>query len=163
MSQLHRLVLAVWLCAGMAASLPAAAQETAKPSPDNFFGQIGRWFGSVGDQLRNAGRGVDNFGREAGVAARTTANAAGDAATAVVRIPETRVVAGHEACAIADNGAPDCRSAADRLCKSKGMKAGRSLDITAAEDCPVRVMLGERDAQPGECRNITFVSRALCQ
>jgi hypothetical protein len=162
MSHLRRLTMAVWLCAGMAASLPAAAQES-KPAPGGLFGQIGRWFDSVGDQLRDAGRGVDNFGREAGTAARTTANAAGDAATAVVRIPETRVVAGHEACAIADNGAPDCRSAADRLCKSKGMKAGRSLDITAAEDCPMRVTLGEREAQPGECKNITFVSRALCQ
>jgi len=146
----------------------AVAQTAEQPaSNSSVLGKIGRWFDrsitSIGDQFRNAGKNVDNFNREAGVAARATADVATGAADVVAKIPKTRIVSGHQTCAIADNGAPDCRSAAEHLCKAQGMASGKSLDITAAEECPVRVMAGARQAQPGECKNVTFVTRAVCQ
>jgi hypothetical protein len=145
---------------------PAAAQTADQRAPANssVLGKIGHWFSqsftAVGDQFKSARKNVDSFNQEA---ARTTADAAAGAADAVAKIPKTRIVSGHQNCAIAENGAPDCRSAAERLCKAQGMASGKSLDITAAEECPLRVMAGAREAQAGECKNVTFVTRAVCQ
>ena len=78
------------------------------------------------------------------------------------RLPGARVVKGHQVCTTAANGAPDCVAAATTLCKAKGFGSGRSIDITAAEECPTAVMLGRREAGPGECRPVTFVTSAFC-
>ena len=43
------------------------------------------------------------------------------------------MVTGRMACAVAANGAPDCKAGADRLCQSKGYKEGKSLDSDAVE------------------------------
>ena len=169
MSRLRVLAVALCMAVAMAASGPAAAQSSDQKQSENssVLGKIGRWFEqsvtSIDDQFRSARKTVDNLDQDARTAARATADAAASAADAVARIPKTRIVSGHQNCAIADNGAPDCRSAAEHLCKAQGMASGKSLDITAAEECPVRVMAGAREAQPGECKNVTFVSRALCQ
>ena len=81
----------------------------------------------------------------------------------MARLPTARVVKGHQNCVIAANGAPDCGVAAAALCKAKGFNGGRSVDITSAEECPAPVMLGRREAKPGECRTVTFVTSAFCQ
>jgi hypothetical protein len=162
-------------CAGLlAASVAfAGAQEQQRqkagepPPPSGMFESVGRWFdeawSSIGSNFSSARSRVDNFGDEAGEAARATANAAKDAATAVTRLPGARVVKGHQNCATAANGAPDCVVAANAMCKAKGFNAGRSVDITSAEECPAPVMLGRREAKPGECRTVTFVTSAFCQ
>ncbi len=135
--------------------------------PSNPLGAIGRWFeegfAKLGSGFKDARGGVDNFNREAGIAARSTADAAKDAADAVVKLPSARVITGHQTCPAAPNGAPDCVAAATALCKAKGFSGGKSADMTAAEECPAQVMLGRRAAEPGECRTVTFVTRALCQ
>jgi hypothetical protein len=144
----------------MLISALADAQDSAPASkpPENpgFFGSIANWFGTT---FKDAGKGVANFGREAGIAAKTTVDTAKDAAGAVVRIPGVRVMTGHEKCQNAPNGAPDCRSAAITLCKAKGFDSGKSMDMTTAEVCPASALLSGR----GECKDETFVSRALCQ
>jgi hypothetical protein len=161
----------IWLCvAGLALALAgtaAIAQETkqdAKKDSD-VFRDIGRWFDrsmtSIGDQFRDAGKGIDNFNQEAGVAAKSTAGAAADAAGAVARLPNTRMVSGRQDCPISDNGSPDCSAAANRLCQVKGMKSGTSLEVTSARDCPTRALF-ERGAR-AQCRDVTFVTRAMCQ
>lgn len=157
----------------MLAAADAAAQGTVTPSPPpqteespDFFSRIFHWFGRQADNfnsnLKDAGSQVNNFGREAGIAARSTVDAAKDAAGAVVRIPNTRVINGHEKCAVAPNGAPDCVTAANKICKAKGFESGKSLDMTTAEVCPPKVLLSGRNS-PSECHDETFVSRALCQ
>ena len=155
----------------MMASALALAQErpAAAPKPNDepgFFDGIGRWFDEQAAKFKStfsdAGRGVENFGHEAGVAAKTTARGAKDAADAVARIPQARVVAGHEKCRIAPNGAPDCVSAANAMCKANGFDSGKSLDMTTAEVCPPKVLMSGRSSGP-ECRDETFVSRVLCQ
>lgn len=161
------------LCAGLlcASAMFAGAQEQHRPKPDQppggVFESVGRWFddtlSSIGSNFSSAGSRVGNFSNEAGEAARATANAAKDAAGAVARLPGARVVKGHQNCAVAANGAPDCVSAANALCKATGFNYGKSVDITSAEECPAPVMLGRREAKPGECRTVTFITSAFCQ
>lgn len=154
----------------MLMSAIAAAQDVSdapRPREDlGFFGNIGRWFNEQAEKFnatfRDAGKGVENFGREAGVAAKTTVDTAKDAADAVARIPNTRVVVGHEKCKNAPNGAPDCLAAAHSVCKAKGFVSGKSVDMTTAEVCPPKVLLSGRTSG-SECRTETFVSRVICQ
>ena len=120
------------------------ARRGRKPREDlGFFGNIGRWFDEQADNVnstfKDAGKKVENFGREAGVAAKTTVESAKDAADAVARIPNARVVIGHEKCKNAPNGAPDCVAAANAVCKAKGFESGKSVDMTTAEVCPPKV------------------------
>ncbi len=140
--------------------ISAAAQDGGRPREEpGLFEGIARWFDET---FSGAGRQVENFGNEAGIAAKTTVNSARDAAGAVARIPAVRVMSGHAKCITAPNGAPDCVAAADALCRAKGFESGKSLDMTTAEVCPAKVMLSGRSA-PGQCKDETFVSRALCQ
>jgi hypothetical protein len=139
---------------------PALAQNTAQPAqPQGFFATIGHWFDQTSDKMRQH---FQNFGHEAGVAAKSTVDTAKDAATAVGQLSTARVVAGHEKCLNAPNGAPNCVVAADAICKGKGFKSGKSVDMTTAEVCPAQVYLSGQNSGPG-CHTVTFVSRALCQ
>ena len=148
----------------------AVAQEGAsapKPNEDTgFFGAIGRWFDQQADKMNStfgdARKKIENLGHEAGLAAKSTAAGAKDAADAVARIPSARVVTGHEKCVNAPNGAPDCVAAAAAMCKTKGFESGKSMDMTTALVCPPKVLLSGRNSGP-ECHDETFVSRALCQ
>ena len=160
----HILARAFALAAALAFSASlAAAQEAAPPKSDGgFIDTVSRWFseqaGHVSSTFKGAGKEVEKFGDKAG----DTVNGAKGAADAVVRIPGTRVVSGHQKCALAPNGAPDCNSAADAMCKTRGLASGKSLDMTTAEVCPPEVYLAGRRTGPG-CTTDTFVSRALCQ
>jgi hypothetical protein len=73
------------------------------------------------------------------------------------------MVSGRAGCLVAANGAPDCKSGADRLCQSKGYKEGKSLDTDAAEKCSPKVYLPGYKRQPGDCKTENYVTRALCQ
>jgi len=151
-------------------SMLAAAQEGSSAPKTNeetgFFATISRWFdqqaANMNSTFMDARKKFDNFGREAVVVAKTTIDGAKDAAGAVARIHNTRVIAGHEKCKNAPNGAPDCVAAANSMCKAKGFDLGRSLDMTTHEVCPPKVLLSGRSSGP-ECTNETFVSRVLCQ
>lgn len=145
----------------------AAAQEAApKPENEGFLSSVGRWFEqqgqNIGSTFKDAGQKFENFGQEAGVAAKTTAEGAKDAAGAVARIPNARVVTGHEKCRNAPNGAPDCVAAAVAICKAKGFDTGKSMDMTTSLVCPPKVLMSGR-AGGSECHDETFVSRAFCQ
>lgn len=155
-----------------AQSKPSQNKEAGDESTAvRIFGTVGRWFddtlSSIGSGFRGARSTVGNLGEEAGQAARATAtataNVARDAADSVSRLPGARVVRGRQNCTIAANGAPDCVAAANALCKAKGFGSGRSVDVTSAEECPAAVMLGHRQAKPGECRSVTFITSAFCQ
>jgi hypothetical protein len=149
----------------------AIAQDQAAPSQkpqqsEGFFGSVGRWLeeqtANMGASFNDARKRVEGLSNAAGDAAKTTVEGAKDAADAVVRIPTTRAISGHEKCQLAPNGAPDCVAAANTICKAKGFGSGKSLDMTTAEVCPVKVYMSGRSTGP-ECTTDTFVSRALCQ
>ena len=158
---------ALVLTAALAAAQEAGQRPGAKVQEERgFFGSIVRWFdeqaASINSTFKDARTRFEKFGHEATVAAKTTANTAKDAADAVARIPNARVVTGHEKCAMAPNGAPDCVLAANTMCKAKGFEFGKSVDMTTAENCPTRVWVSGRKSA-GDCTTETFVSRALCQ
>lgn len=87
-----------------------------------------------------------------------------DAGDNLSRLSKQEVVSGRVKCPLAANGAPDCKSAANRLCAASGFKEGKSLDSDSAEDCPASVLLSDKSPPaPAECRVENFVIRALCQ
>ena len=73
------------------------------------------------------------------------------------------MVTGRMACVVASNGAPDCKTGADRLCQSKGYKEGKSLDTDAAEKCSPKAYIPGRKREPGDCKTENYVIKALCQ
>jgi hypothetical protein len=166
--------LLAFLCAGallLTAALALAqdggrANARAKAEHSSILSDIANWFDrqatKISSGFKDAGSQVTNFGHEAGIAAKTTAEGAKEAADAVARIPAARVVSGHQKCTLAPNGAPDCLAAANAICTAKGFQSGKSVDMTTAEVCPAQVYLSGRNSGPG-CRTETFVSRALCQ
>lgn len=151
---------------------PPAAPEQAQPVPGpppatGVIGAIGRL---IDQSITSMGAGVDAGVRGAGETLGATTNAAGDiakgvtdAAGTVARLPATNIVAGHELCTAAPNGAPDCTGATVALCKSKGFQRGNSLDITSAFKCPAQMWREGRAPNDRECKDESFVSRAICQ
>src|SRR4029077_10165171 len=116
-------------CASVVAfAITASAQDAARHGPQsppaNFdlFGAIGRWidesFAKLDSNLQDTRKNIDHLTRDAAVAARTTADVAKEAADAMVSLPNTRVISGHQNCPLASNGAPNCIDAAIVLCKS---------------------------------------------
>jgi hypothetical protein len=160
------LATAIVLSSALAAAQDAAKTSAPPPEPQGFFAKLGRWFDQSADTfnagVRNMRERFQDFGHEAGVAARTTVDNTKAAADAVARLPNTRVLRGHEKCKVAPNGAPDCVAAAVAMCKTKGFEGGSSLDMTTAEVCPPQVYLSGRTSGEG-CHTETFVSRVLCQ
>lgn len=73
------------------------------------------------------------------------------------------MVTGRAACVLASNGAADCKLGADLLCRSKGFKEGKSIDIVASEKCSPLVYLPGHKRGPNDCKTENFVTRALCQ
>jgi len=73
------------------------------------------------------------------------------------------IVKGRQVCPVAANGAPDCKTASDRLCQSKGFKEGKSMDTDAAQTCSAKAMMPGRKQEEGDCRTDNYVTRALCQ
>jgi hypothetical protein len=158
-------------------SVEIAPAESERVSSPGLFERMGRWLDrsarNFGDQLRGAKARVDDLNERAAAnnkemseraaeVGKSAADATLGAVEAVARLPGTRVMSGRERCAVAPNGAPDCIVAADALCRKHGFTSGKSIDFTSAEECAPRVLLGDRPAE-GECRTVTFISRAMCQ
>ncbi len=69
------------------------------------------------------------------------------------------MVSGRTLCPAAANGAPDCKAAADQLCKGNGFREGRGVDIESAQKCSAKAYFSGRTA----CQTEYFVTRAVCQ
>lgn len=89
----------------------------------------------------------------------SSAKKATDSLSRIAPLSGQSVVVGRTLCIVASNGAPDCKSASDQLCREKGYKEGRSLDIEAAQKCSAKAYF----AGGGACRTENFVTRAVCQ
>lgn len=144
---------------------PAAepAQPEASPSRrPGLIDAIGDLFDKSGDMLslKGAQQAIGDLNRKAGEVTRDAAKSAADNLT---RIPGARMASGRTRCVDASNGAPDCATAANALCKSKGFSSGSSVATESGERCPARVYLTGRPAKPGECKMETFVTSAMCQ
>jgi len=144
-------------------STPTQGGTRLLPTPQETFGAIGKF---IDQSISSVGAGVKGAGETIGAttsAAGGLAKGVTDAAGTVARLPATNVVAGHELCAVAPNGAPDCEGASLALCKSKGFARGQSVDITSSYKCPAQLWREGRAPNPQECRDESFVSKAVCQ
>jgi hypothetical protein len=154
---------------------PASADVPAPPQPHGFFDAFGNW---VQQGVANVGAGfgamVGAVGEQAGQVAKGAADAASstakgaadvarDTATSVTKLPVTGVIGGRERCILAPNGAPDCRVAAEALCRAKGYVGGTSVDFETIEKCPPPYRVSSRNTPEGVCTMEHFVTRALCQ
>ena len=116
-------------------------------------------FGGARQSIDEINRNAANTGKNIGDAAAEV----GKTAAGVVVAPlNTRLVSGRERCGLAPNGAPDCNTAANALCKKHGFTTGKSVDFTSAEQCSPTVLLSGRQNAPA-CTTVTFISRAICQ
>ncbi len=138
----------------------ATAQAPAAKKQPGFFEELGRWFEKSTEEFnanwKKAGRSLSEFGDNAGSAAK-------GATEAMIKLSSTRVVVGNERCELAPNGSPDCRKAAEAVCRAKGFATGQSLDTQSARKCPASVWLSGRAPNDRECAVETFVTRAACQ
>ncbi len=160
-----------------AAAAPAAPPPAAANRP-GFLHELGSWWnGSIayfGAKLKDARGKFEDFGKTSKEAAKGAATAtqqavksavdvSKDAASTVVRLPNTRLVEMRERCDKAPNGAPDCAAAATAGCRAKGFSGGKSLDVTTAENCPAQTLLSGSKPAEVECPVETVVTRAVCQ
>jgi hypothetical protein len=143
-----------------APSVPAAneAVPPADAPPHENLGlinEIGKMFDKL-PTLKSPGETIDDLNARAKDAAK-------GASDTLSRITTSSMVTGRMTCPLSANGAPDCKSASDKLCQSKGFKQGKSLLTDSAETCSAKVLIPGRARKPGDCRTDTFVTRALCQ
>lgn len=119
------------------------------------------------DAASNAARNTADAAKGAAEASQGVANAMGsvarDTAGALSRLPAARIAVGRERCGIAPNGAPDCRFAAQALCRAKGYGGGNSVDVETAESCPPDASLARWRGETVTCATENYVTRSLCQ
>jgi len=182
------LVAGLMMLAPLAWAQDAAPPPAPPQQKPGVFESIGRWFDNgassfrdhlrgakrkidelgdgaaannkaISDQAAKMGQGAADVGKGAADATISAMDATKNAVGAVAKLPIARMMSGRERCIAAPNGAPDCVSAAEALCRKHGFTSGKSMDFTSAEECPVRTLLGQTD----ECTTVTFISRAMCQ
>jgi hypothetical protein len=144
---------------------PASGAPAPTPAdPPGLFGAIGRWLDEkvtmAAAGLKGAQESIDEANRRARDAGKDVMQ---DTATAITRLPQTRIVRGRELCAVVQNGAPDCGAASIAVCRSKGFKTGQSLDVQSVDICPAKVWRSGRKPNPEECTVDTFVTGVVCQ
>jgi len=162
---------------------PASPAPSASPPQPGVFETIGRWVdqgtNAFQDHLRGAKRSIDDLGDQATAnnkgfsdqaakvgqgavdVTKGAVDATASAVGAVAKLPTARLLSGRERCTLAPNGAPDCVTAAEALCRKHGFSSGKSMDFTSAEECPASTLLGQTSRD--ECTTVTFISRAMCQ
>ena len=173
-------IVPAWADDGQTAA-PAPGTLPAQPAPANkpgFLHQLEVWwndsFGDFNAKMKSAKDKLDDYNKQQDKTAKETsaateqalkdaAQVTKDAATAVVKLPITRVFEFHDRCQIAGNGAPDCQTTATNACRTKGFDSGQPLDISTSQECPARVMLSGRPPVEGECKDVTVILRAVCR
>jgi hypothetical protein len=143
------------------------ADAPVRPNP-GLVDEIGKILSNSASGIASTFKGsrdaIQDFNSRASGAAADGLSRARDTATdGLSRIAPQTVVTGHAVCPVAANGAPDCAAASIALCKTKGYKEGKSLDVVSAEKCAASTYLSGRTGAPGECKTENFVTRAVCQ
>ena len=157
---------------------PSAAPQAQPEKKPGAMEAFGKWFDESAAGMRKGfddmWKGSTAAGNAAGDAAKGTADVAGamvkgtvDAAKgtadALGKFGASRVVNGRARCAIAPNGAPDCKVAAVTICKAAGYVSGDSVDYETADSCPIAAYVNGRKPATGECPIEHTVTRAMCQ
>jgi hypothetical protein len=153
---------------------PNAASASPAENP-GIVGTFGTW---MQQGVTSMSSGFDAMAKGAADAASTMAKGAADVATGaasvakdaagvavdgVTKLPVSGFASGHEQCTLAANGAPDCRAAAENLCRTRGFATGTSVDYVTSEKCPPAYRLSSRERPEGICPMDHFVTRAMCR
>jgi hypothetical protein len=137
-------------------STPPQAEPPPPQQSPGLFNEMGKMFEkslSVLPTLKSPADTIDDLNARAKDAADSLSHLARPA----------NMVTGRTACLVAANGAPDCKTGADRLCQTKGFKEGKSLTTDSAETCSPKVLIPGRARKPDDCRTDNYVTAALCQ
>ena len=138
---------------------PPSAPPKREDDP-GVFNEIGKMFEkslSIFPPLKSPGETIDDWNARAKDATK-------DAADTLSRLAEpSSVVTGRMMCPVSTNGAPDCKTASDKLCRSKGFKEGKNLTTDSVESCSAKVLIPGRIRKPDDCRTDNYVTRALCK
>jgi hypothetical protein len=159
--------------AAPAKSAPAAG-DAVNSAVDATKGAAASATDAVKGAATNAGDAVKGAATTAGDAVKGAASNAGDAvkgafeatknaATTIVKLPNTRVVDIRETCAKAPNGASDCTEAANVGCRGKGFSGGKVLEVRTAQSCDLKPLQPGNVSNPLACGQETTVIRAVCQ
>ena len=142
---------------------PQAAPQPAERSNPGLVEEIGKLLKDSATGLKDSATGLTSklpSARDTLEGINNTAKGATDSLTRLTPpISGQTVVSGRSICPLAGNGAPDCKIASDLLCKEKGYKEGRSVDIETSQKCSAK----DYFAGKGACRTENFVTRAVCQ
>jgi hypothetical protein len=155
----------LYAAAAFAQQVPAQPDANPPPAPQEpgfrpgFIDAFGHWIESSVSNWNSGLKGAADVAKDAADTAGTVTR---DTAGAMVRFPGTRVIAERGTCPTAPNGAPDCRAAAETICRAHGFATGSSVDFQTAEKCPP-IALNRPDAEPPRCVIESYVTRALCQ
>jgi hypothetical protein len=151
---------------------PPAENSAAVPAQrPGFISEFGTWlqqgvntmgagFGAVVGQASHAAKGTTDA---TSTIVKGAADVARDTATTVGKLQTSSFISGRERCILAPNGAPDCRVAAEAMCRAKGYGSGAIIDFETAENCPPPYRVSSRNTPEGVCTMEHFVTRALCQ
>jgi hypothetical protein len=139
--------------------LPQPSEPAPPPAREEnpgLLNELGKMFDKL-PTLKGTQESIEDFNSRARDAAR-------DASEGLSRLAKpSSMVSGRMICPVSTNGAPDCKSGADRLCQAKGYKEGKSLNTDSAETCSAKVLIPGRTRKPDDCRTDNFVTSALCQ
>jgi hypothetical protein len=148
---------------GRAPAQQTTPQQDAPISPPppreenpGFFNEIGKLFEKI-PSLKSPQETIEDLNTRA----RDAAKDASDSLSRLTKL--SSMVSGRMVCPVSANGAPDCKLGADKLCRTKGFKEGKSLNTDSAETCSAKVLIPGRTRKPDDCRTDNYVTRALCQ
>jgi hypothetical protein len=152
---------AAWSQTTPALSAQAAAPQAAPaptPAPENpgLISEIGKLFHKL-PTLKSPSETID------GLNERTKSATKGATETLTNLTRPSSMVSGRTICPMSNNGAPDCKAAAEKLCQEKGYKEGKSLTMDSAEKCSAKVLIPGRTRKPDDCHTDNYVTAALCQ
>lgn len=115
-----------------------SATSSVEPPPVNpsFIYAFGQWWDNTSAKLDDFAKPPDAAAHGAAQAAQDAMKGAAqvtrDAVDVLIRLPTARFIEVHARFAVAQNGAPDCRTAAAKVCHVKGFSMQSSQDRSPA-------------------------------
>jgi len=137
------------------AQSPQPAPPPAERSNPGLVEEIGKLLKDSASGLRSTlpspGQALDGL--------NSSAKDATDSLKRIAPLSGQTMATGRALCPAAANGSPDCKLAAEQLCKEKGYGGGSSVDIESTQKCSAKAYFSGQSA----CRTENFVTRAVCQ